>query len=236
MLYYLQTITSLSVHKLFLSTTVIISFVICITGAAYVSAQSTVKFDNHGTVQTTTLPNKYFFSRATYESATLDTLTGAGTLVVSREDEKRGTIVTKYILVPKTIYLRRYGGVTTLSEFRVGDELSLTTLRNPDGSLTVLTLTDNNLWFLDTVIQSGEIMSVDSQTKTLTVIDNTTEATINVTYSNDTDIQKPASTPGTEADLVVGKSIKVRGVVRQTGGITAVEQSYVIWILPEHGE
>jgi hypothetical protein len=201
------------------------SVILCLTGAVFVSAQS-IGLASY----------EYFTTIATYVSAQQDQKTGTGTLLVSRQDADRGTIHTTYFLTPKTSFLQRYGGGTALSNFKSNEELAIYSIRNRDGSLTALTVTNNNLWFLDPVIQEGEILSVDLQSKSLSIKILPSNITMKATYSAETQIQKPKSVTGTETDLVVGKRVKVRGVVRKTGVTTAIEQSYVIWILPEHGE
>ncbi len=224
-------------HKYFLYSGVTASLVLCLTGAVYVNAQTNrILLDNRAIINTNPVVNKYFTSTGTYSSANIDPQTEQGTLSASKTDVKYGKVITDFLITPQTTFLRKYGGSTTLSDFKLDEELSIYAQRNTDGSLTAITVTDNNLWFLDPVISIGEISAIDLEKNTLSVIDSASKKTYAVAYTDETDIQKPKAVSGTESDLVVGKNIRVRGLVRKTGSTTNIEQAYVIWILPEHGE
>jgi hypothetical protein len=228
-------IISLSVEhmrKHFLRGSVSIAAVIALSSAVFVTAQAANQKNIFGLAAV----KKYFTNTGTYTGASIDPITKIGTLTVAREEEKRGTVTTNYVVNAKTKYLLRHGTPTALNDFKIGEELSIYGLRNPDGSITALTVTDNNVWFLDPAIQEAKLTAVDTEKNTVTVKEAATNVSTVVPYTTETLIQNAKAKPGTESDLVVGKDVRIRGIMRKTGSTTVIERASVIWVLPEHGE
>ncbi len=209
-------------YKYILYSSLTASLALSLVGAAGVSAQTTLK--------------RFTTNVGVYAAAHVDQVTKRGTLTLSRTDSKWGLVLNDIAITPQTVFLKKYGGPSPLSDFHINENLSVYAERNPNGSLTALSVTDNDLWFLDAVIQNGLITAVDPSKQTLTVTDNSSGQVWSVTYGSATSVLKPGALPGTTANLVVGKNIRVRGVVRKVGTTTSIERANVIWILPEHGE
>jgi hypothetical protein len=224
-----------AMHRYLLVGGVTISFILCFGAGLSVEAQ-TVLGATARRVDTRVSTNRFQSSVGVYTSANINATTGKGTLTVSRTDPDRGAILTSFSITPQTKFLKKYGGFVAFKDIRVGEELSIYSQRNPDGSQTAIEITDNNLWLLDEAIPKGQVTAIDAGLNSMTVMSATTGTTAIVSYGNDTLFQKPKGLPGTETDVVVGKNVRVRGLMRKVGQTITIEKALVVWILPAPGQ
>lgn len=230
MRYHFPILLKISVKNYFLSTAVIVSLCLCFSSAGLVDAGIAMN-DGRPVITRAQPVSEYFTTVAIFVGADVDPATGFGTLTTKRTDKNRGAITTVYATSNKTVYQKRYGGAALLSDFKAGEEISIYAIRNKDASLTALTVTNNNLWFLDPVIAEAVITNADLTNNSLTLKRSDSTLMTTVSYNDETSIIKPQDEPGTEADLIVGTKVKIRGTARKTGGATSVEKSFVIWLL-----
>jgi len=219
-------------HKTLLTMGVAISFLLCLGAGYSVSARAVqgVTVSENGSRPSIV---RYFHLAETFVAGYEDDR-GVGMITVSHEDPTLGTVTTVLEVSPQTKYSRLYGAPMSFLEIKAGDSLSITALRDPDGQQLPTEIIDNNTWFMEEAVASAEITAVNADTITATEQKTGTEITI--PFSKDTMVVKPHNEPGTSHDLTVGRQISVRGVMRKSEETTALEQSYVIWLLPAHGE
>ncbi|MFA5945913.1 MAG: hypothetical protein WC802_03330 [Patescibacteria group bacterium] len=209
-------------HKTVLTMGVTLSLLLCLGAGYSVSAQSP-----HRVIE------RYFHITETYVSGYTDER-GVGMITVSHENSTLGTLTSVLEVSPATRYLRLQGAKMTFSDLKKGDDLSITTLRNSDGKQLPTEIIDNNTWFLENAVTKAEVTTVGATA--ISATETLGSKKISVPFTKNTLVLKPDGKSGTVEDIAVGRHIRARGIMRKTGTTTVIEQTYVIWILPEHGE
>lgn len=118
---------------------------------------------------------------------------------------------------PETRTVRRYSGRTEPSEFVIGDKLLIVGRANDDGTISAWIIRDNDIWILGVATHVGEIVSIDTGTDTLVVLENDingTDKEVTMVYNTDVKIIIDG-VEATESDLLIGDTIRIRGTAHK---------------------
>ncbi len=129
----------------------------------------------------------------------------------------------------ETKTVRRFMGSAEADEFVVGDKLLIVGRANDDGTISAYMIRDNDIWMAGVSTHTGTIISIDTSTNTIVAAGDNfrgEDNDITLTYEDDAKILIDG-VEYSETDLLVGDTLRVRGVARLGDVLTINDVSIV---------